>query len=94
MNVWKPIALLSVAGLVVSVGVQAAHAAGSSSSVPSVAGGECRGQEHMAQAQRDLKAARNSLERAEHDKGGWRAAAIQSTDQAIRETDRGCAFDR
>ena len=91
MNVWKPIALCSVAGLVISIGVQA-QAAGKSDPVPPVAGGECRGQPNMAAAQRDLKSARASLDRAEHDKGGWRAAAIQSTDAAIKETDRGCAF--
>jgi hypothetical protein len=46
----------------------------------------------MAAALGSLKAARASLEKAEHNKGGWRAAAIEKTDKAIVETDRGCAF--
>lgn len=91
MNVWKPIALCAVAATVLSVGVQA-YAAGKSEPTPSVAGGECHGQPNMAHAAADLKVARASLERAEHDKGGWRTAAIQSIDNAIKETDRGCAF--
>jgi hypothetical protein len=39
-----------------------------------------------------LQQARASLLAAEHNKGGWRAAAVQSTDNAIRETRRGIAF--
>jgi hypothetical protein len=80
MNVWKPIALVATAGLVASVGIQVAHA------------GVCHDQPNMAAAAASLKAARASLEKAEHNKGGWRVAAIEATDKAIAETDRGCAF--
>ncbi len=81
MNLWKPIALVSLGGLVVSIGVQTASAAG-----------VCHDQPNMAAAVSSLKAARASLEKAEHNKGGWRAKAIEATEAAIRETDRGCAF--
>jgi hypothetical protein len=80
MNHWKPIALLSIAGLVSSVGAQVAAA------------GVCHDQPNMASAAASLKAARASLDKAEHNKGGWREAAIEATNKAIAETDRGCAF--
>jgi hypothetical protein len=82
MNYWKPIALCSIAGLVVSLGVQTAHATDAA----------CHGQTNMAAAAKLLRDARAALDKAEHNKGGWRAAAIQATDNAIKETDRGCQF--
>jgi hypothetical protein len=51
----------------------------------------CNNQPNMAAALQHLRAARSWLERAEHNKGGWRARAIQTTDKAIAETERGCA---
>jgi hypothetical protein len=81
MNYWKPTALLSIAGLVASVGAQTASAAG-----------VCHDQPNMAAALSSLRAARASLEKAEHNKGGWRVKAIEAADAAIRETDRGCNF--
>lgn len=50
-------------------------------------------QPHMQAALAALKDARDFLAKAEHDKGGWRAAALASTDGAIAETNRGIAFD-
>jgi hypothetical protein len=81
MNLWKPIALLSTAGLVLSVGTQMSSAAG-----------VCHDQPNMAAANQALHAARTSLDKAEHNKGGWRVAAIEATNKAIAESDRGCAF--
>jgi hypothetical protein len=81
MNFWKPIALVAVVGLVASVGTQVASAAGA-----------CHDQPNMAAALASLKAARASLETAEHNKGGWRVKAIEATNAAIVETDRGCNF--
>ncbi|HTQ48574.1 MAG TPA: hypothetical protein VMI75_37715 [Polyangiaceae bacterium] len=81
MNVWKPVALVAVAGMVASVGMQVAHADNA-----------CHNQGHMQAALDHLKAARNELNSAEHNKGGWRDAAIQATDKALGETNRGCAF--
>jgi hypothetical protein len=82
MNYWKPVALLSIAGLIASVGLQTASAAG----------GPCHDQPNMAAALASLRSARTSLEKAEHNKGGWRVKAIEATELAIKETDRGCAF--
>jgi hypothetical protein len=52
----------------------------------------CGDQPNMANALGELRQARAALDRSEHNKGGWRVAAIQQTDDAIRETQRGCAF--
>jgi hypothetical protein len=51
-------------------------------------------QPHMRRALEHLRAARAELQSAEHDKGGWRVRAIENTDRAIRETERGMAFAR
>jgi hypothetical protein len=80
MNVWKPIALVSIIGLGASVGMQVAHA-----------DDQCHGQHHMQTALDHFKAARAELDHAEHNKGGWRDRAIQSADVALRETNNGCA---
>jgi hypothetical protein len=81
LNLWKPIALVSIAGLVFSVGAHVASAAG-----------VCHDQPNMAAALTSLRAARASLDKAEHNKNGWRAAAVEATAKAIAETERGCAF--
>jgi hypothetical protein len=86
---WKPIAACSVALFAAAV------ACGGSSPPPApppAAGGACNNQPNMASALNDLRAARGYLERAEHDKGGWRARAIQHATVAIRETENGCVF--
>ena len=46
-------------------------------------------QTHMLRALEHLRAARAELQAAEHNKGGWRVRAIQSTDRAIVETQNG-----
>jgi hypothetical protein len=48
-------------------------------------------QPHMLRALEHLRAARAELQAAEHNKGGWRARAIQNTDRAITETQNGMA---
>lgn len=50
------------------------------------------GPANMEGALAKLREARSSLESAEHDKGGWRVAALASTDQAIKDTRRGISF--
>jgi hypothetical protein len=82
MNLWKSIALALVAAVAFSAGNTEADAAG-----------VCHDQPNMAAALGQLRGARASLAKAEHDKGGWRAAAIVASDNAIKETERGCAFD-
>ncbi|HXX68668.1 MAG TPA: hypothetical protein VEK07_15880 [Polyangiaceae bacterium] len=81
MNIWKPIALCAIGAFVASVGMQIARA-----------DAVCHGQPNMQAALEHLRQARASLDRAEHNKGGWRDRAIQSADVAIRETQNGCAF--
>jgi hypothetical protein len=81
MNVWKPVALVAIAGLVASLGAQVASAAG-----------VCRNQPNMQAALEHLRQARAALDRAEHNKGGWRDRAIAATQTALDETNRGCAF--
>jgi hypothetical protein len=88
MNLWKPIALLSTSAFVLMIGYQAASARTSHPAPASVAGN----QPNMEAALAKLQEARSFLDKAEHNKGGWRAAAVQSTDNAIRETKRGIAF--
>jgi hypothetical protein len=80
MNIWKPVALFSSAGLILTLSMEIAAA------------GVCHDQPNMASAAAALKSARSYLDKAEHNKGGWRVAAIEATNKAIAETDRGCAF--
>ncbi len=86
INPWKPIAACSVALLVAVV------ACGGGAPPPPPPPAACNNQPNMAAALGDLREARGFLERAEHDKGGWRARAIERTSVAIRETENGCAF--
>jgi hypothetical protein len=88
MTFWKPLALASTTALVVLVGYQAASASSAKSAAPSVAGN----QPNMEAALGHLRDARASLEKAEHNKGGWRVKAVESTEIAIRETQRGISF--
>jgi len=82
MNLWKSIALAFIAAAAFTAGNPEADAAG-----------VCHDQPNMAAALGQLRGARASLAKAEHDKGGWRVAAIANTDKAIADTERGCAFD-
>jgi hypothetical protein len=82
MNVWKVLSLLAIAGCVMTFGYRAAQAQAAA----------CNNQPNMMGAIESLRRARGSLERAEHNKGGWRERAIQSTDAALHETESGCAF--
>ncbi len=87
MNLWKPLALLSTSALALTLGYQAASATPAPPPVD-VAGH----QPNMEAALAKLQEARGFLDRAEHNKDGWRVKAIESTDVAIRETRRGIAF--
>jgi hypothetical protein len=48
-------------------------------------------QPHMKGAVEHLRAARAQLERAEHNKGGWREPALQNVDRAIHDVENGMA---
>ncbi|HEY1695102.1 MAG TPA: hypothetical protein VGG39_23200 [Polyangiaceae bacterium] len=90
MNVWKPLAIFAVAGLVASVGIQTASANHDPDPQPTLTG-PCHDQPNMAAALGSLNAAKSSLERAEHNKGGWRLAALNATNNAISQTQTGCS---
>jgi hypothetical protein len=93
MNLWKPLAITTTSLLTLVVGYQAAFAnSGSNASASAPEAGVCHDQPNMAAALGSLRAARASLDKAEHDKGGWRAGAVTATNTAISETERGCAF--
>jgi hypothetical protein len=51
-------------------------------------------QPHMRRALEHLRAARAELQAAEHNKAGWRMRALENTDRAISETERGMAAGR
>jgi hypothetical protein len=53
--------------------------------------GQCSNQVNMSNAVVELRQARAALDSAEHNKGGWRVAAINATNEAIREAEQGCA---
>jgi hypothetical protein len=81
MNRWKITALV-FAGLFAT-----------SLSVNFVQTARAEHQPHMHAALSALETALTELRSAEHDKGGWRAAAARSTEEAIKETKRGIQFD-
>jgi hypothetical protein len=83
LNVWKIVAIAFMVGTVVTTAHRMASAQG---------GGPCNNQPNMAAALVELHNAREWLERASNNKGGWRVGAIEWTENAIRATDRGCAF--
>jgi hypothetical protein len=83
MNRWK-ISTMLFAGLFVStLGLNLAQNAAHAD----------RQQRRMESALESLKSALDHLEHAEHDKGGWRTAAVEATRTAIHETERGIRFD-
>ena len=88
MNLWKPLALVSTSALVLVVGYQAASAGGGQPQPSSITDK----QPNMEAALTKLKEAKADLEKAEHNKGGWRANAVIATDLAISETKRGIEF--
>ena len=95
----KPIALVTAASAalvvaVVSFRAPLASAASHSPPLDGVAAGPCNDQPNMAAALAQLRAARASLANAEHNKGGWRDNAEKATDNAIAETNKGCASAR
>ena len=81
MNRWKITTFLFAGLLVTSLGLNLGQQA---SAEP---------QPHMRAALSNLEAALGELKSAEHDKGGWRVAAVKATEQAIKDTRRGIEFD-
>ena len=91
MNVWKPIALCLAAGLVASIGIQTASRTNNADPHPTAHGAVLRPAEHGG-ARASLEDGEvGYLDRAEHNKGGWRVNALNATNDAIGETNKGCA---
>jgi hypothetical protein len=89
MNLWKPLAIVSTSAFVFVIGYQAASAGSAGSGTTVIADNK---QPNMETALTKLKEARAALDKAEHNKGGWRANAVIATDLAISETKRGIEF--
>jgi hypothetical protein len=83
MNVWKPLAIVSTSALVLVAGYQSA-AARPADTAPAGVEGDYR---RMHAALDALRVARDHLMNAEHNHGGWRERAVESTDRAIHETE-------
>jgi hypothetical protein len=88
MIAWKLATLASTSAFVLSVGYQAASAS-TAGSRPSSVAGEFR---RMSAALENLRSAREHLLHSEHNRGGWRERAIESTDRAIHETEAAINF--
>jgi hypothetical protein len=88
MNYWKALALTSMASMTLMLGFEVAQAKPMPSPQPFVEGN----QPHMEAALDHLREARAELDKAEHNKGGWRDGAIQKTDGAIADVRRGIGF--
>jgi hypothetical protein len=83
MNVWKPLAIVSTSALVLVLGHQAAQAK-ALDPAPNQVTGDFR---RMHAALDNLRMARDHLLNSEHNHGGWRERAVESTDRAIHETE-------
>ena len=77
-NPWKPTSFLLAGLLVASIGMNAAGA---------------DRQPLMSDALTNLKQAQTALKNAAHDKGGHRAKALELTNAAIVQVEKGIAFD-
>jgi hypothetical protein len=77
-NPWKPTSFVLAGLFVASLGINAAGA---------------DPQPNMKDALASLKSARDSLKDATHDKGGHRGKALELTNAAIVQVEKGIAFD-
>ena len=81
MNVWKVSTVASVLALTLVVGQGAIQPAAADA------------QPAMVKALTSLKVARASLEGARHDKGGHRVSAIEATERAMAQVQKGIDYD-
>ena len=89
MNIWKLTSIGVIAGLVVTIGIQAA-AEESPGHGSRLGAGPCDGQPNMQAALRSLSAASDSLQAALPDKRGHRTNAMALISSAIGEVQAGC----
>ena len=83
MNPWKLSSFVLAIALFLVVGLRAIDSA---SAAPEA-------QPHMRTALRHLRVAKDQLQRGASDKGGHRVKAIELTDAAIDQVQRGIKFD-
>ena len=81
MNYWKTTAIASLLALGVVVGVSGVRSA------------DAERQPHMQKALASLKIARDQLQTATPDKGGHRVKALELTNAAIDEVEKGINYD-
>jgi hypothetical protein len=77
-NPWKPTSFVLAGLFVASLGINAAGA---------------DRQPNMRDALASLKSAATSLKNASHDKGGHRVKALEHTNAAIEQVEKGIKFD-
>jgi len=87
MNYWKPLALVSMSSMVLTVGFQVAMANPAPTPAPTVEGKY----PHIEAALAALQTAQTELGKAEHDWSGWRAKADAHTKEAIGDINIGLA---
>jgi len=90
-NHLKFVALASLTAFALWIGIGTQAVSAKASPAAAAGFGPCYDQRNMAEALEHLHQARAALDRAEHNKGGWRDNAIRATDNAIHETEHGCA---
>ncbi|MEO8800196.1 MAG: hypothetical protein ABI551_20055 [Polyangiaceae bacterium] len=80
MNFWKASTFALTAALGCTIAYQ---------NIPAARAAVAGHQPHMEAALRELEGARADLKAADDDKGGFRAKAIVSTDEAVKQTKKG-----
>jgi hypothetical protein len=88
MNPWKPLSIVSTSALVLLIGYETASATSGDHTDKTIAGDYHR----MEAALGGLRASRDHLMNSEHNHGGWRERAVESTDKAIHETEVALAW--
>jgi hypothetical protein len=97
MNIWKASTLGLAAALTIVIGkdgLTKADAAQGGDRPSAIAFDWGVEQPHMQKALDDLRAARHSLELASEHHHGWRVAALEHTDAAIKDTVDGMEWAR
>ncbi len=97
MNIWKASTLGLAAALTIVIGkdsLTTAAAATAGDQPRTIAFDWGVEQPHMQKALDDLRAARHSLELAADHHHGWRAAALEHTDAAIKDAVDGMEWGR
>ena len=87
MNLWKPIAIVSMSVSIFVVGYHGASASPEPTPSPRLG----VNQPHMQAALAALQLAQSELNQAEHNKGGWRVAALRDLGPVLTDVNNGIA---